>query len=237
MKRSRENIALPLFSTRPPRRREIRKRNQANETKWEQVEEDETGRSFDAASSPALTHAIHSSFAMEERTQEGSREGDQKRNAQTRSEEDENAARRYASVPRDTPFLYASYFLRLNAKKKKKTMGRKKMKIFKEARRAGRGCHRRRDFRDGSRWFFFSFSRSRDSPGVIGNTLLSSSRPVPASVSFLVAGGPTGRGDVHISHRTHTHTHKSHEYIHIHTTCTYAHTCIEYRHSRALFLR
>lgn len=39
-----------------------------------QVEEDETGRTFDAASSPALTHAIHSLFAMEERTQEGTRE-------------------------------------------------------------------------------------------------------------------------------------------------------------------
>jgi len=82
---------------------------------------------------------------------------------------------------------------------------------------------------------FFSFSRSRDSPGVIGNTLLSSLRPVPVSVSFPVAGGPKGRGDVHISHRTHTH--KSHEYIHIHTTCTYAHTCTEYRHNCALSLR
>jgi len=55
------------------------------------VEEDETGRSFDAASSPALTHAIHSSFAMEERTQEGSREGDQEAE---RGEADEKRERR-----------------------------------------------------------------------------------------------------------------------------------------------
>jgi hypothetical protein len=107
------------------------------------VEEDETGRTFDAASSPALTHPpfIPRSRWRSERTQERERDtrGRTGSGRKERGGANEDSAREtevrecVECVP---PFLYASHFLRLNETRKRKKETIKKRSDFKESARA-----------------------------------------------------------------------------------------------------